>query len=166
MFPTPKDSVRHRQAAADAGGQLQFPLLVDSNTQPRTVMYESSSIVEYLYRQYGGAAEPPTVRIRSQRAREIARTLGVMKMCAVMNKSSASVEPLYRQYAGGAEPPKVCAGRIPNTRSRSEILQRGKMGTVVYDSSAIVGHLYRQYGIRAEPPKTSIRVAAGGGVRV
>ena len=45
----------------EAGGQLQFPFLMDRNTEPPTQMYESDAIVKYLYQNYGGGAEPPKV---------------------------------------------------------------------------------------------------------
>ena len=61
MFPTPKDSVRHRAVAEAAGGRLQFPLLVDSNSG--ATMYESDAIVRYLYQTYGGGAQPPKVSL-------------------------------------------------------------------------------------------------------
>lgn len=61
--PCPKGGSRFRDEAKAIGGKLQFPLLVDENTE--TVMYESRDIVEYLFRQYGGRPVPGAYRPRA-----------------------------------------------------------------------------------------------------
>lgn len=45
----------------EAGRQMQFPFLMDRNTQPPTQLYESEAIVRYLYETYGGGSEPRKV---------------------------------------------------------------------------------------------------------
>ncbi|XP_073306886.1 uncharacterized protein [Primulina huaijiensis] len=56
IFPCPKGSMRHREMVRKLGGREQFPFLVDLNTG--ISMYESSDIVKYLFRQYGGGRSP------------------------------------------------------------------------------------------------------------
>jgi len=51
IYPCPKDGQRFRPRAAELGGRLQFPLLVDPNRGEQ--LYESTDIVAYLYRNYG-----------------------------------------------------------------------------------------------------------------
>ncbi len=55
--PCPRGGKRFRPEAERAGGKLQFPLLVDENTD--TTLYESSDIIAYLFRTYGGGSVPP-----------------------------------------------------------------------------------------------------------
>ncbi|KAK4490012.1 hypothetical protein RD792_000666 [Penstemon davidsonii] len=56
IFPCPKGSLRHREMVKNLGGREQFPFLRDPNTG--VSMYESSDIVKYLFRQYGGERSP------------------------------------------------------------------------------------------------------------
>lgn len=58
--PCPRGGQRFRTEAAEIGGKQQFPLLVDKNTD--TVMYESSDIVAYLFREYAGRSVPKFYR--------------------------------------------------------------------------------------------------------
>lgn len=60
--PCPKGGRVFRQHAEATGGKQQFPLLVDQNTD--TVMYESETIIEYLFRQYAGRPVPGYYRKR------------------------------------------------------------------------------------------------------
>lgn len=61
--PCPKGGRVFREQAGAIGGQQQFPLLVDQNTD--TVMYESESIIEYLFGQYAGRSVPGYYRERA-----------------------------------------------------------------------------------------------------
>lgn len=56
IYPCPKGGRRYRQEAQAIGGKAQFPLLIDPNTGQ--VLYESSDIVAYLYKQYGSGKVP------------------------------------------------------------------------------------------------------------
>ena len=58
--PCPRGGTRFRPEAEHTGGKLQFPLLVDPNTN--TTLYESRDIVEYLFRTYGGGSVPAFYR--------------------------------------------------------------------------------------------------------
>lgn len=58
--PCPRRGKRFRPEAERAGGKLQFPLLVDANTN--TTLFESLDIIEYLFRTYGGRSVPAVYR--------------------------------------------------------------------------------------------------------
>ncbi len=53
IYPCPPRGSRFRTAVRERGGREMFPYLVDPNTGVE--MYESSEIIEYLQRTYGGA---------------------------------------------------------------------------------------------------------------
>jgi glutathione S-transferase len=58
--PCPQGGQRFRPEAARIGGKLQFPLLVDSNTHQTS--YESTEIIDYLFRTYGEMDTPTSYR--------------------------------------------------------------------------------------------------------
>lgn len=60
IYPCPKGGTRFRPEARRLGGKLQFPLLVDPNTN--TVMYESVDIIAYLFQTYAGRPVPRAYR--------------------------------------------------------------------------------------------------------
>lgn len=49
---------RFRGEAIKIGGKAQFPLLIDENF-PQSVIYESETIIEHLWKYYGDKAQPP-----------------------------------------------------------------------------------------------------------
>ena len=65
IFPTPRetfkkygfiDKSRFRPIVLKKGGKSQFPFLIDPNTG--VAMYESSDIIQYLWKEYGSKAAP------------------------------------------------------------------------------------------------------------
>lgn len=54
--PCPKRGQRYREEAQSRSGHLQFPLLIDPNTD--TTLLESQDIIDYLYQQYGQRKPP------------------------------------------------------------------------------------------------------------
>lgn len=58
--PCPRKGQRFRPEALQIGGRLQFPLLIDTNTD--TTLYESQQIVGYLFRTYGTGEVPAWYR--------------------------------------------------------------------------------------------------------
>lgn len=60
IYPCPKGGKRYRGEAEKLGGKLQFPLLVDMNTN--TTLYDAAPIVDYLFRTYGGRNTPRAYR--------------------------------------------------------------------------------------------------------
>lgn len=54
FLPTPKGSPNYRVEAIEIGGKAQFPYMIDPNSNVK--MYESSDIIEYLYKTYGSTS--------------------------------------------------------------------------------------------------------------
>lgn len=69
IYPCPKGGDRFRNRAVELSGQEQFPLLVDPSEGE--VLQESSRIVRYLWRRYGGGqragltSRAPVAKLRS-----------------------------------------------------------------------------------------------------
>jgi glutathione S-transferase len=55
MYPCPKGGPTYRVKARELGGKVQFPFLVDPNTNVQ--MYESDDIIQYLFDTYGEEGE-------------------------------------------------------------------------------------------------------------
>jgi glutathione S-transferase len=56
IYPCPQQGVRYRAEVIEKGGKAQFPFLIDPNTGIQ--MYESLSIVKYLFETYGQRTLP------------------------------------------------------------------------------------------------------------
>ena len=56
IYPCPKGGPGYREELKRRGGKAQFPYLVDPNTGKE--MYESDSIVAYLFQEYGEGGVP------------------------------------------------------------------------------------------------------------
>ncbi len=63
IYPCPKGGERFRPKVKELGGKLQFPFLMDPNTDTR--LYESADITEYLFETYGKRAVPMRWRLRA-----------------------------------------------------------------------------------------------------
>ncbi len=55
-FPCPRSGRRYRPWVREHGGKEQFPYLVDPNTKQE--IYESTYIINYLFKTYSGSAKP------------------------------------------------------------------------------------------------------------
>ncbi|MDX1804995.1 MAG: glutathione S-transferase N-terminal domain-containing protein [Alcanivorax sp.] len=64
-YPCPKGGDRYRPLVERLGGKQMFPYLMDPNTG--TALYESSDIIDYLYREYGHKPAPRRWLVRSVR---------------------------------------------------------------------------------------------------
>lgn len=56
IYPCPKQGQRYRAEVVEKGGKAQFPFLIDLNTGVQ--MYESLSIIKYLFETYGQRSLP------------------------------------------------------------------------------------------------------------
>lgn len=63
VYPCPKGGTIFREKVKREGGRYQFPYLVDPNNG--VAMYESSDIVDYLFREYGDGGVPWFLRQRT-----------------------------------------------------------------------------------------------------
>ncbi len=89
IYPCPKSGTRFRPKVVQRGGKSQFPYFVDPNTG--TEIYESSDIIDHLYRHYGSGR--PSVL--------------VAKPLALATSSVASV------FGGSRRGRMVRASRVP-----------------------------------------------------
>ncbi|MEM9532399.1 MAG: glutathione S-transferase N-terminal domain-containing protein [Pseudomonadota bacterium] len=74
IYPCPKGGSRFRPEVKALGGKLQFPYLVDPNTE--TALYESTAIVRYLFKTYG--QRPLPLKWRFGSAQKLGSTLAGM----------------------------------------------------------------------------------------
>ena len=56
IYPCPKQGMRYRGDVIEMGGKAQFPFFIDPNTGAQ--MYESLSIIKYLFETYGQRVLP------------------------------------------------------------------------------------------------------------
>lgn len=63
IYPCPKGGTRFRPLAQQIGGQTQFPLLYDPNTD--VTLYESAEIIAYLHGTYGQGRAPAHWKIKA-----------------------------------------------------------------------------------------------------
>ncbi|MFT6283735.1 MAG: glutathione S-transferase [Arenicella sp.] len=117
IYPCPKQGERYRMHVIDKGGKAQFPFLIDPNTG--TQMYESLSIIKYLFEIYGQRPLPlkwqlgPLQTIGSMLASSARPGLGVTK------KASRVPEQLLELYSFESSPyarlvrERLCEMEIP-----------------------------------------------------
>lgn len=119
IYPCPKGGGRFRGEAATLGGVMQFPLLVDPNTD--TIMLESADIVDYLFQTYGhcptpAAYRPRLLKVPSSHAASLVRGLRGMhyrkarapkKMLALWSFESSPYSRLVRERLTELELPYV-----------------------------------------------------------
>ena len=102
IYPCPKQGDRYRLEVIEVGGKAQFPFLIDPNTG--TQMYESLSIIKYLFEVYGQRALPlkwqlgPIQTIGSVLASTARPGLGITK------KASRAPEQLLELYSFESSP--------------------------------------------------------------
>ena len=57
IYPCPKGGQKYRQTVKEKGGKLQFPFLIDENTNDQ--LYESQKIIDHLFKYYGKTGKTP-----------------------------------------------------------------------------------------------------------
>jgi len=168
--PCPKGGHRYRDELERRGGKLQFPYLVDPNTD--TEMYESDDIVSYLFERYGRGEVP--LLLRPGPLTDLGSALsGVWRIGAgVRSRASRTpVEPLelysmesspfcrlVREVLCSLELGYLLHNVAKGSPSRKAFTQRsGKMmvpwlvdpntNTELFESADIVGYLRRTYAL-------------------
>jgi glutathione S-transferase len=102
IYPCPKQGERYRTEVVAKGGKALFPFLIDPNTGVQ--MYESLSIVKYLFETYGQRALPlkwqlgPLQSIGSILASTVRPGLGITK------KASRAPVQLLELYSFESSP--------------------------------------------------------------
>jgi len=168
IYPCPKNGPRFRVEVARRGGKMQFPYLIDPNTD--TALYESDEIVTYLFDQYGDGAVPLALRLgpltdvtsmvasawrpafgaRYQPAKQPAKPLELYSF------EASPFCRIVRERLCALEIPYVLHNVAKGSPSRVAFIQRsGKMmvpyladpntGTAMFESADIVAYLDRTY---------------------
>lgn len=57
VYPCPKGGTKYRQIVKEQGGKVQFPFLIDENTEEK--LYESQAIIHHLFKNYGKSGKTP-----------------------------------------------------------------------------------------------------------
>jgi glutaredoxin len=102
IYPCPKQGQRYRIEVIEKGGKAQFPFLIDPNTGAQ--MYESLSIIKYLFETYGQKSLPfkwqlgPLQTIGSMLASSARPGLGITK------KGSRAPQQLLELYSFESSP--------------------------------------------------------------
>lgn len=102
IYPCPKQGERYRVEVIEKGGKAQFPFMIDPNTG--TQMYESLSIIKYLFETYGQRPLPlkwqlgPLQTMGSMLASTARPGLGITK------KASRAPEQLLELYSFESSP--------------------------------------------------------------
>jgi glutathione S-transferase len=60
IYPCPPGGGRYRNKVKELGGRVQLPFMVDHNSGEK--LYESDTIIDYLYKTYGQRSKPLGVR--------------------------------------------------------------------------------------------------------
>ncbi|HBG31652.1 MAG TPA: glutathione S-transferase [Gammaproteobacteria bacterium] len=95
VYPCPKGGTRFRPEVVAQGGKAQFPYLVDPNTG--TALYESETIVAYLFRTYGSGPVP--LHYRGALLKQVGNALGSLIRAGKgvrVRPSHAPEQPLHR----------------------------------------------------------------------
>ncbi|HTJ83857.1 MAG TPA: glutathione S-transferase N-terminal domain-containing protein [Polyangiaceae bacterium] len=168
IYPCPPDGTRYRPEAIALGGQKQFPLLVDPNTNRR--LYESEEIIRYLATTYGDGRLPFALRLGPlSTLRSVAG--GIARPGRFRAKpSKAPNEPLElwsyeaspfcriaREALSRLELPYILHNVAKKSHKREAFVAKsGKMmvpflvdpntGTAMFESADIVRYLERTYG--------------------
>lgn len=57
VYPCPKGGTKYRKEIKEIGGKVQFPFLIDENTDEK--LYESQDIINHLFKNYGKSGKTP-----------------------------------------------------------------------------------------------------------
>lgn len=102
IYPCPKQGDRYRPQANRLGGKLQFPLLIDANTN--TVMYESEDIITYLFKTYAGAPVPDYYKNQFLKNRLSSLASGVRGLAGTFMQKSKPAEKLLHLWSFESSP--------------------------------------------------------------
>lgn len=102
IYPCPKQGERYRTDVIEKGGKAQFPFLIDPNTGVQ--MYESLSIIKYLFETYGQRALP--LKWQFGQLQTIGSTLASTARPGVgrTKKASSAPEQLLELYSFESSP--------------------------------------------------------------
>ncbi len=169
IFPCPKGGARFR-GEAEKRGKLQFPLMIDPNTD--TELYESDAIVAYLATRYGDGKVPLSLRLgpltvlsgsagsllrfpRGFRARPSRLPEGPLELysyegspyCRLVREALCELELPYVLHNLGRGSSKRGEFRQLAGKMQVPYLVDPNTGTAMFESAAIVKYLEQTYAV-------------------
>ena len=168
IYPCPPNGTRYRPEAIALGGQKQFPLLVDPNTNRR--LYESEQILRYLATTYGdgrlplalrlgplstlrsaagGIARPSRFRATPSKAPKAALELWSFEaspFCRIVRESLSRLELPYVLHNVAKKSQKRDAFVAKSGKMMVPFLVDPNTDTAMFESADIVRYLERTYG--------------------
>ncbi len=172
VYPCPKGGRRFREVVHQRGGKLQFPWLVDPNTDRE--MYESDDIVRYLFETYGTDSIPwslalgplvilsaglasalrPGAGLRYRTARPCTASLELWSFeaspfCRLVRETLCSLELPYLLHNVAKGSPSREAFVRRSGRMQVPYLHDPNTGASMFESGDIVAYLERTYALDA-----------------
>ncbi|MGK0305737.1 MAG: glutaredoxin [Gammaproteobacteria bacterium] len=117
IYPCPKQGERYRLSVIENGGKAQFPFLIDPNTG--TQMYESLSIIKYLFATYGQRPLPLKWQFGSLQTMGSMLASSARPGVGITKKASLAPEQLLELYSFESSPyarlvrERLCEMEIP-----------------------------------------------------
>jgi glutathione S-transferase len=102
IYPCPKQGERYRIYVKKIGGKAQFPFLIDPNTDVQ--MYESLSIIKYLFETYGQRSLPLKWQLGSLQTISSMLASTVRPGLGNTKKKSCAPEQLLELYSFESSP--------------------------------------------------------------
>ena len=169
IYPCPKGGPHYREELIQRGGKAQFPYLVDPNTGKE--MYESDTIVAYLFQEYGvggvpmllspgpltdasamlaSAVRPVSGRFYS-RSRVPAAPLELYSFeaspyCRIVRETLTSLEISYLLHNVAKGSPRRKAFIERSGKMRVPYLVDSNTGVAMFESAEISRYLVETYG--------------------
>jgi glutathione S-transferase len=102
IYPCPKQGDRYRLEVIEKGGKAQFPFLIDPNTGSQ--MYESMSIVKYLFEIYAQSTLPIKWQLGSMQTMGSMLASTARPGLGITKKASRAPEQLLELYSFESSP--------------------------------------------------------------
>jgi glutathione S-transferase len=102
IYPCPKLGERYRTLVVEKGGKVQFPFLIDPNTGAE--MYESLTIVKYLFETYGQRPLPLKWQLGAMQTMGSMLASSVRPGLGITKKASRPPEKLLELYSFESSP--------------------------------------------------------------
>lgn len=175
FFPCPKGGTTYREYVAETGGKQQFPYLQDPNTG--WCGYESSDIINYLYKTYGPQDGRPSPLLVSpvstisagvasalrpgKGSRRVARIVPAKRPVELYGYESSPFSKVVRERLVELEVPYLLRSTPRGSATRAKLKEiTGRVqtpylidpntGVSMFESAAIVEYLAATYGENAQ----------------
>jgi glutathione S-transferase len=169
IYPCPKGGPNYREELKSRAGKAQFPYLVDPNTGKE--MYESDSIIAYLFQEYGAGRVPlllspgPLTDVSEMLASAVRPATGrfyspsrapatplelysfeASPFCRIVRETLSSLEIPYLLHNVAKGSPRRKAFVERSGRMMVPYLVDSNTGTAMFESAEISRYLIETYG--------------------